>query len=73
MGKFIILHLHARDDEILLNDDYIVSVRPCGATCVITLSQEILLPRPTAFKTNEIEVDDPYETIRYKLFTDEVH
>lgn len=73
MGKFIILHLHARDDEILINANYIVAVRPCGATCVVTLSQEILLGRPMAIRADEIEVDDPYEAIRYKLFKDEVH
>lgn len=73
MSKFITLQLHARDDEILLNSDYIVAVRPCGATCIVTLSQEILLGRPMAIRADEIEVDDPYETIKYKLFTDEVH
>lgn len=73
MGKFITLQLHARDDDILLNSDYIVSVRPCGATSIVTLSQEFLLGRSIAIRTDEIEVDDPYEAIKYKLFTDEVH
>ena len=73
MGKFITLQLHARDDEILINSDYIVAVRPCGAISIVTLSQEILLGRPIAFRTDEIEVDDPYESITYKLFKDDVH
>lgn len=73
MGKFITLQLHARDDDVLINSDYIVSVRPCGSTCIITLSQEILLGRPMAIRADEIEVDDTFESIRYKLFTDEVH
>lgn len=73
MGKFITLQLHARDDDILLNSDYIVAVRSCGSTSIVTLSQEILLGRPMAVRADEIEVDDPYEAIKYKLFTDEVH
>lgn len=73
MGKFIEVRVHARDDDILLNSDYIVSVREIGARTSIKLNNTIFLPGPSPIRTDEIEVDDPYEIVKYKLFADEVH
>lgn len=71
MGKFIEVHVHSRDTDILLNSDYIVSVREVGARTNIKLNNTVFLPGPYPVNTDEIEVDEPYETIRYKLINNE--
>ena len=73
MGKFIEVQVHARDTTILLNSDYIVSVREVGARTNIKLNNTVFLPGSYPIHTDEIEVDDPYDAIKYKLIKEDVH
>ena len=73
MGKFIEVQVHARDTNILLNSDYIVSVREVGARTSIKLNNTVFLPGSYPIRTDEIEVDDPYDVIKYKLIKEDVH
>lgn len=72
MGKFIEVQVVVRDGEYvktteaLLNADDICMCTPYNGGTLIAL-------RSLGNTVDPIELEDRYEDIRYKLFTDEVH
>lgn len=72
MGKFIEVQVVVRDgeyrktQEALLNADDICMCTQYASGTVVAL-------RSTGNTVAPLELEDRYEDIRYKLFTDEVH
>lgn len=72
MGKFIEVQVvirvgeYVKTQEVLLNTDDICMCTPYNSGTAVTL-------RSMDNTTKPLELEDRYEDIRYKLFTDEVH